>query len=215
MGFFITFEGVEGCGKTTQIRNLSERLTDAGYRTILTREPGGCPIADKIRTILLDADNRAMVPLTELLLYAAARAQHVSEVIMPALASDAIVLCDRFTDATLAYQHSGRGIDRSTIDALNNLACQTVRPDLTVLIDCDVATGLARARSRIEAASGPREERFELEASAFHQRVRDGYLELAAGEPGRFLTVSASGTIGEISDRIALQVLERLARKTG
>lgn len=210
MGFFITFEGIEGCGKTTQIGMLARRLTDAGCRTLLTREPGGCPIADKIRSILLDADNQAMVPLTELLLYAAARAQHVAEVIMPALAADAIVLCDRFTDATVAYQHGGRGIDRPTIDALNSLACQSVRPDLTVLMDCDVATGLARARSRIEATSGPREERFELEALAFHQRVRDSYLQQAAHEADRFLTVSASGTIDEISDRIAAQVLERI-----
>ena len=215
MGFFITFEGIEGCGKTTQIRNLSERLTDAGYHTLLTREPGGCPIADKIRTILLDADNQGMVPLTELLLYAAARAQHVAEVIRPALESDAIVLCDRFTDATVAYQHSGRGIDRPTIDALNSLACQSVRPDLTVLMDCDVAIGLARAKSRIETSSGPREERFELETLAFHQRVRDGYLQLAADEAGRFLTVSASGTIDAISDRITSQVLERLKDKDG
>jgi dTMP kinase len=210
MGFFITFEGIEGCGKTTQIRNLSGRLSDAGYRTVLTREPGGCPIADKIRSILLDADNRGMVPLTELLLYAAARAQHVAEVIRPALESDSIVLCDRFTDATVAYQHSGRGIDRPTIDALNTLACQSVRPDLTVLMDCDVSIGLARAKNRIETASGPREERFELETLAFHQRVREGYLGLAAGDSGRFLTVSASGTIGEISDRITARVLERL-----
>jgi dTMP kinase len=210
MGFFITFEGVEGCGKTTQIRNLSERLVNSGFRTVLTREPGGCPIADKIRSILLDAGNQGMVPLSELLLYAAARAQHVAEVILPALASDAIVLCDRFTDATVAYQHCGRGIDRSTIDALNTLACQSVRPDLTVLMDCDVAIGLARAKSRIEMTSGPREERFELETLAFHQRVRDGYLQLAADEADRFLTVSASGSIEEISDRIALQVQERL-----
>ena len=210
MGYFITFEGVEGCGKTTQIRNLSERLRDAGYRTVLTREPGGCSIADKIRSILLDADNRGMVPLTELLLYAAARAQHVAEVIVPALASDAVVLCDRFTDATLAYQHYGRGIDRPTIDALNSLARQSVHPDLTVLMDCDVAVGLARAKSRIEASSGPREERFELETLAFHQRVRDGYLQLAADESGRFLTISVSGTIDEIAARIAAQVLNRL-----
>ena len=210
MGFFITFEGVEGCGKTTQIRKLSERLTDSGYRTALTREPGGCPIADKIRSILLDAENQVMLPLTELLLYAAARAQHVAEVIVPALASGAIVLCDRFTDATIAYQHGGRGIERTTIDALNSLACQTLQPDLTVLMDCDVATGLARAKSRIEMSSGPREERFELETLAFHQRVRDGYLQLAADESGRFLTVSASGTIDDISDRIAAQVLSRL-----
>jgi dTMP kinase len=210
MGFFITFEGVEGCGKTTQIRNLSERLVNSGFRTVLTREPGGCPIADKIRSILLDAGNQGMVPLSELLLYAAARAQHVAEVILPALASDAIVLCDRFTDATVAYQHCGRNIDRTTIDALNTLACQSVRPDLTILMDCDVAIGLARAKSRIESSSGPREERFELETLAFHQRVRDGYLQLAADEVDRFLTVCASGSIHEISDRIALQVQERL-----
>ena len=210
MGFFITFEGIEGCGKTTQIRALSERLAAAGYRTRLTREPGGCPIADKIRSILLDADNRGMVPLSELLLYAAARAQHVSEVILPALQSGSIVLCDRFSDATLAYQHAGRGIERATIDTLNALACQTLRPDLTVLMDCDVATGLSRAKSRIESSSGPREERFELEAMTFHQRVRDGYLALAAAEPGRFLTVGAAGTIDEIAGVIADKVVQRL-----
>ncbi len=210
MGFFITFEGVEGCGKTTQIRKLAEHLTTAGYRVMLTREPGGCPIADKIRSILLDAENHGMQSLTELLLYASARAQHVAEVIVPALESGAIVLCDRFTDATVAYQHNGRGIERCTIDALNVLACQSQSPDLTVLIDCDAALGLSRAKSRIESSSGPREERFELEQLSFHQRVRDGYLHLAAAEPERFLTVSAAGTIDEISDRIEKLVMERI-----
>lgn len=210
MGFFITFEGVEGCGKTTQIRKLAEHLTTAGYRVKLTREPGGCPIADKIRSILLDAENHGMQPLTELLLYAAARAQHVAEVIVPALESGAVVLCDRFTDATVAYQHNGRDIERGTIDALNVLACQSQRPDLTVLIDCDAALGLSRAKSRIASSSGPREERFELEQLSFHQRVRDGYLQLAAAEPERFLTVSAAGTIDEIFGRIAQQVMERM-----
>ncbi|MBC8017772.1 MAG: dTMP kinase [Verrucomicrobia bacterium] len=214
MGFFITFEGVEGCGKTTQSRKLAERLTTAGCHVILTREPGGCPIADKIRSILLDADNQGMVPLTELLLYAAARAQHVADVIIPALESGAVVLCDRFTDATVAYQHNGRGIQRGTIDVLNTLACQSVRPDLTVLMDCDVAIGLARAKSRIEAASGPREERFELENLSFHQRVRDGYLQLAATESGRFLTINAGGTIDEIFEAIATQVLDRVGDNT-
>jgi len=151
-----------------------------------------------------------MQALTELLLYAAARAQHVSEIIMPALESGAVVLCDRFTDATVAYQHNGRGLERSTIDELNTLACRSLHPDLTILLDCDAASGLARARSRIEAASGPREERFELETLQFHQRVRDGYLNLAAGEPGRFLKVSAQGSIDEISEAIASQVLDRL-----
>ena len=214
MGFFITFEGVEGCGKTTQIKALSEQLTTAGYRVTLTREPGGCPIADKIRSILLDAENHEMQSLTELLLYAAARAQHVAEVIVPALASGAIVLCDRFTDATVAYQHNGRGIERDTIDLLNRLACQSLRPDLTVLMDCDAALGVARAKGRIEAATGPREERFELEHLSFHQRVRDGYLQLAATEPGRFLTVSAAGTIGDISATIAAQVMAHLKDST-
>jgi dTMP kinase len=210
MGFFITFEGVEGCGKTTQIRKLAELLTASDYRVILTREPGGCLIADKIRSILLDAENHAMQPLTELLLYAAARAQHVSEVIIPALESGAVVLCDRFTDATVAYQHNGRGIERGTIDALNTLACQALRPDLTVLIDCDAAIGLSRAKSRIEAASGPREERFELENLSFHQRVRAGYLQLAVSEPQRFLTVNADGSIDEVSETIASQVMDRI-----
>jgi len=210
MGFFITFEGVEGCGKTTQIKQLSHRLTSAGYRVVLTREPGGCPISDKIRSILLDAENSAMHSLTELLLYAAARAQHVAEKIKPALESGAIVLCDRFTDATVAYQHNGRGIDRNTIDDLNTLACQSLRPDLTILIDCDASIGLARAKCRIDSTSGPREERFELENIQFHQRVRDGYLKLAAADPDRFLSVRAEGGIDEISEVITSLVLAHL-----
>ncbi|MDD2853758.1 MAG: dTMP kinase, partial [Desulfuromonadaceae bacterium] len=146
MGYFVTFEGVEGCGKTTQIRLLSKLLSSRGLNTILTREPGGCPIADKIRTILLDADNRALSPLAELMLYGAARAQHVSEVIAPALNARNIVLCDRFSDATVAYQSVGRGLDRTVIDTLNLHACQGVTPDLTVLVDCDPNVGLERAR---------------------------------------------------------------------
>ncbi|QEM68410.1 dTMP kinase [Geobacter sp. FeAm09] len=210
MGYFITFEGIEGCGKTTQIRLLAERLKAAGRHVTLTREPGGCAIADQIRSILLDAGNRAMLPHAELLLYAAARAQHVGEVVKPALDGGNVVLCDRFTDATIAYQSSGRGIDRGTVDTLNSLACGGVRPDLTVLIDCDPAQGLERARRRIEASSGPREERFELEALAFHQRVRDGYLALAAGEPHRFLIVDGSGSVERIAAAITPQVSSRL-----
>ena len=210
MGFFITFEGIEGCGKTTQIRLLAERLSAVGHQVILTREPGGCAIADKIRSILLDAENHAMQPLTELLLYAAARAQHVNEVILPALQSGALVLCDRFTDATVAYQHNGRCLERTTIDTLNTLACQSVQPDLTILMDCDVTLGLSRAKSRIEAGSGPREERFELENQLFHQRVRDGYRQQAAAESARFIVIDAGGTIDEIADEIAVQVVKRV-----
>ena len=210
MGYFITFEGVEGCGKTTQIRLLEERLLALGFDTVLTREPGGCPIADKIRTILLDAENRAMSPLTELMLYGAARAQHVSEVIIPALGAGKIVLCDRFCDATVAYQSFGRGLDRALINALNLQACQGIAPDLTVLIDCDPVIGLARARSRIEACSGPREERFELEELAFHQSVRNGYRQLAADSPERFMTVDGSQSVEQLFSAISGQLGPRI-----
>jgi dTMP kinase len=213
-GYFITFEGVEGCGKTTQIRLLEEHLLSLGFDTVLTREPGGCAIADKIRTILLDAENRAMSPLTELMLYDAARAQHVSEVIVPALNAGKIVLCDRFCDATIAYQSFGRGLDRTLIDGLNHLACQGVAPDLTVLIDCDPAIGLTRARSRIEASSGPREERFELEALAFHERVRNGYRQLATDTPERFITVDGNQSIEQLFDAISGQLIPRIPERT-
>lgn len=211
MGYFITFEGVEGCGKTTQIKLLSDYLTSHGMQTVLTREPGGCPIADKIRAILLDAENLALSPLAELMLYAAARTQHVSEVISPALEAGNIVLCDRFCDATVAYQSFGRGIDRSIIDGLNHQACQGVTPDLTILVDCDPKVGLERARLRIEACSGPREERFELEALTFHQRVRTGYQQLAVEEPDRFLIIDGTGTIEEIFAAISTQVSTRIS----
>ncbi len=210
MGYFITFEGVEGCGKTTQIKLLSDFLSARGIDTLLTREPGGCPIADKIRAILLDAENQALSPLAELMLYAAARAQHVTEVISPALEAGNIVLCDRFCDATLAYQSFGRGIDRSIIDSLNLHACQGVSPDLTILVDCDPAIGLERARRRIEASSGPREERFELEALAFHHRVRDGYRQLATDQPDRFLIIDGSDSIETIFAAISRRVLARI-----
>lgn len=210
LGYFITFEGVEGCGKTTQIRMLAERLIALSFRTTLTREPGGCSIADKIRAILLDADNSNMSPLTELMLYAAARAQHVSEVIIPALNAGNVVLCDRFFDATLAYQSFGRGIDRGVIDILNRYACQGVAPDLTILIDCDPTVGLARARMRIEASSGPREERFELEEPEFHRRVREGYQQLATEEPHRFIVIEGNSAVEEIFKLIAVKVLARI-----
>ena len=210
MGYFITFEGIEGSGKTTQIKLLASHLELLGYQVVMTREPGGCPISDKIRSILLDADNHKMYPLTELFLYAAARAQHVAEIIKPALESGCIVLCDRFTDATIAYQSFGRGIELDMIETINTLACQTLRPDLTVLIDCDPDIGLMRARQRIEAASGPREERFELEALEFHRRVRAGYLSMTLQEPERFLKIEGSGAIPDIFELIAQQVQFRL-----
>lgn len=210
LGYFITFEGVEGSGKSTQIRCLANRLISRNLSTTLTREPGGCPIADKIRAILLDADNSAMSAMAELMLYAAARAQHVNEVIAPALSDGSIVLCDRFCDATVAYQSYGRGLDRSIIDTLNSHACSGISPDLTVLIDCDPRVGLERARRRIEMSSGPREERFELEAIAFHQRVRAGYNLLAIEEPQRFVIIDGAGTIEKIASEISAAVLARI-----
>ncbi len=207
MASFITFEGIEGCGKTTQLRRLAERLTAAGIPFIVTREPGGCPIADEIRGILLDAKNSALVPEAELLLYAAARTQHVQEVVRPALAAGTHVLCDRFFDATVAYQGYGRGLDLQLIRQLNDIATGGLAPDLTILLDCPVETGLDRALARINATSGQREERFELESIEFHRRVRDGYLALAAAEPARFRIVDGNRVIEEIEDDLTTAVL--------
>ncbi len=210
MGCFITFEGIEGCGKTTQMKVLSQRLAEKGYPVVVTREPGGCPISLKIRDILLDAANSSMVPLAELLLYAAARAQHVSEIIKPALEAGKIVLCDRFTDATIAYQGYGRQLDLALIGELNTLAMGKVRPRLTVLIDCEVETGLKRANARIEASTGAREERFELESVQFHRRVREGYLRLAAAEPDRFIVIDGNRSIRDVETAITDAVIARL-----
>lgn len=206
MGLFITFEGVEGCGKTTQMRLLKERLAAAGHAVLSTREPGGCPVADKMRAILLDAENIDITPLSELLLYAAARAQHVQEVIVPAMERGEVVLCDRFTDATVAYQGHGRGLDLVTIEQLNELATGGLKPELTILIDCPVETGLSRAQARIEATHGAREERFELESIRFHERVREGYLDLAAAFPRRFVVVDGSGDLAQ-TEKLVLKAL--------
>ena len=216
MGIFITFEGIEGCGKSTQIRKLAATLDNLGKKVTLTREPGGCDIADKIRSILLDSANTAMVPLAELLLYAAARSQHINEVILPALTKGDIVLCDRFIDATVAYQGYGRKLDLEMINDLNRLAAANCRPDITLLLDCPVATGLERAMARIEAlgtgaSSTTREERFERESLEFHERVRNGYLSLAAAEPERFCIIDANGSIEAIYAAIENKLKERLA----
>jgi dTMP kinase len=210
MSCFITFEGIEGSGKSTQLLLLAEKLEADGRAVTVTREPGGCDIADQIRAILLDSRNRAMVPMTELLLYAAARSQHVEEVIRPALTEGRIVLCDRYADATAAYQGFGRGIDMDLIDKVNKLAAGSVCPDATILLDCPEETGLARAMSRINATAGMREERFELESLRFHEAVRNGYLFLASKEPERFIVMDGSRAIGETAAAIAQAVIPRL-----
>jgi dTMP kinase len=192
------------------LKLLARRLEESGNKVTVTREPGGCPIADQIRNILLDAGNTAITPLTELLLYAAARAQHVSEVVVPALAAGDIVLCDRYTDATIAYQGYGRKLELAVISQLNHLATAGTRPDLTVLLDCPADIGLKRAFARINSAQGAREERFELESLRFHQEVRNGYLQLARQEPQRFVVIDGTASIGETAAAIADAVLARL-----
>lgn len=213
MGLFITFEGIEGSGKSTQISLLCAALQQMGHTVTQTREPGGCAIADQIRSILLHPQNTALEATAELLLYAAARAQHVIEVIRPALDSEKLVLCDRYTDATLAYQGAGRGLDRHLITQLNKVASQTTSPDLTILIDLQVETGLGRALSREIEQQDCSEGRFEREEMAFHQRVRDGYLALAKAEPERFLIVNGGLSIVQLADEILKKTLKFLEQK--
>lgn len=212
MSIFITFEGVEGSGKTTQIQALRTQLESCGHRVLATREPGGCPIADAIRAILLDSANQALVPRAELLLYAAARAQHVEQVIRPALKAGTIVLCDRFADATTAYQGGGRGLDTTLVAELNAIATGGLLPDLTLLFDIPVEIGLSRARHRNQHLALLDEGRFELEDLAFHQRVRSTYLAQAAGED-RFRIVDATGTAETVAARVTAVVDPFLARR--
>jgi dTMP kinase len=176
---------VEGSGKTTQIQRLKKYLTRKGIHCKVTREPGGCSIGEKTRKILLNPDHRKMVPTTELLLYEAARAQHVIEVIKPFLKREGVVLCDRFSDATLAYQGYGRRIDLNWIQRLNHVSSQGIQPDVTFLLDCPSDVGLKRAIQRNRTLKQEKEERFEREEIQFHRRVRKGYLAIARKEPRR------------------------------
>lgn len=195
-GKFITIEGVEGVGKTTNIAFIEHYFTQAGQDIILTREPGGTPLSEKIRDLLLDARQTSMTDDTELLLMFAARAQHLNEKIIPALESGQWVICDRFTDATYAYQGGGRGIDKTRIASLEDWVQGDLRPDMTLLLDLPVAQGLQRAGQR----SAP--DRFEQEQQAFFERVRASYLEMAARAPARYRIIDASGSIDEVQSRI-------------
>ena len=210
MALFITFEGGEGCGKSTQIAALAARLTNRGIPVLATREPGGCAIADAIRRILLDPANAALVPRAELLLYAAARAQHVDEIIQPALSQGTWVLCDRFTDATVAYQGGGRQLPPTTIETLNRIATDGLQPDLTLLLDLPVEEGLRRAIGRNDQDGTAHEGRFEAETLAFHQRVRVAYRQLAESHE-RFRVVDASGEVDAVAGRIDRVLDEFLA----
>jgi dTMP kinase len=193
MSMFITLEGGEGAGKTTQISHLAGVFAKRGLKCVLTREPGGTELGKKIRSLLLHPENAVMAPETELMLYMADRAEHVSTVILPALANGQVVLCDRFFDATLVYQGAARGLAVEWTAQLHELVFHGLRPDLTLLLDLTPEQGLLRARCQIEKGGRlPQESRFENEHLDFHRRVREGYLALARREPERFRWIDAS-----------------------
>jgi dTMP kinase len=188
LGFFITFEGIEGCGKTTQIGYLTAYFEKTKRPFLLTREPGGTAIGDRIRQILLSSENSKLEPAAEFFLYMAARVQHIRQVVLPALQEGKIVLCDRYADATFAYQGYGRGLDLNWIEETHRRVLGSVKPRLTFLLDLPVDEGLRRAWKRLENQA-VKEDRFEKEALAFHQRVREGYLLLARMEPQRIIVL--------------------------
>ena len=206
---FITFEGIEGSGKSTQIELLLPVLRARGYECLSTREPGATKIGEKIRAILLDANHRRMLPVTELLLYEADRAQHVREVIEPALAANKVVVSDRFFDATTVYQGYARGVDLELIERMHRMVLGHLKPDLTIILDLPVELGLKRAWQRIRNQhTGLREDRFEQEALAFHEKVRKGYLTLARLEPERFRVIDASRDTQTVHEDIVKTLLK-------
>ena len=210
---FITFEGIEGCGKSTQAKRLVNRLRELAVPLVFTLEPGGTSVGQKIRRILLDSRNQHLSPLTELLLYAADRAQHVEEVIKPALEQEKWVLCDRFFDATTVYQGYARGLDMKLIVTLNEKASPGIRPDITFLIDCAVEIGLERAlkRNRIQFQEG--QDRFEREKKDFHEAVREGYLTMAMEDSERFVVVDGTLKEDELEEIIFKHVEPFISRK--
>ncbi len=202
---FLTFEGIDGCGKTTQLVHLANRLRLAGREVVETMEPGGTAVGRAIRGILLDPHFDLLSSRAELLLYFASRAQNVAEVIQPALERGAIVLCDRFTDSTVVYQGAGRGISREEILDLHRVACGTLQPDLTLLLDIDLETSLARARRR-NHLSGSAETRMEEESRNFFERVCTGYRDLAADEPRRVKNVDARESVEVVAENVWREV---------
>jgi dTMP kinase len=196
---FITFEGGDGSGKSTQIRALENYLVQRGCAGVVTREPGGTALGKLIRKVLLEVGGHEIAPATELFLYLADRAQHVNEVVLPAIEAGKIVLCDRFTDSTVAYQGYGRGIDLGLLRQLNDIADHGLRPDLTFLFDCPVSVGLARTARRQSETGRRQGDRFERENIEFHEKVRAGFLEMARAEPQRFRIVDASRSIEEVT----------------
>ena len=205
---FITFEGGEGAGKSTAIKRIVEKLTSEGYEIVLTREPGGTPIAEEIRNVILDKKNTAMDPRTEALLYAASRRQHLVEKVIPSLKEGKLVLCDRFLDSSLAYQGGARGIGIDTVYNMNLFATEGMLPDLTILFDIKPEEGLARI-----AANSQREvNRLDVEKLTFHNKVRDSFHELAKKFPERFVIVDASKTPDEVFEDAYKAIEDRLKK---
>lgn len=209
-GLFITFEGGEGAGKSTQVRRLAERLRAAGHQVVTTREPGGSPGAEAIRDLLVNGDADRWSPLTEALLMNAARRDHVERVIAPALERGAVVLCDRFADSTRAYQGAGGGVDPGFLRALEAAVVGETRPDLTLILDLPVAEGLGRAAGR-----GGGEARFEAKGLAFHERLRAAYLDIARAEPARCAVIAADVTPDEAEQAVWAAVAPRLEHADG
>jgi len=214
-GRFITFEGLDGCGKSTQLEKLAAVLRAQNLPVVVTREPGGTPTGDKIRQLLLDTHTSSLAPLAELALMFASRAQHIHQVIDPALAAGCIVLCDRFTDSTEAYQGGGRKLGHEPVLALHRILCGSLWPELTILMDSDVARSVDRARRRNQTHAGKKgrakndENRFEQESRAFFGRVRNAYLAIAAREAQRMVVVDARGT----PDQTHRQIVQVVRRK--
>jgi dTMP kinase len=202
---FITFEGIEGCGKSTQVDLLRKHLIALGHEVLVTREPGGCPIGEKVRDILLDPGNSGMTALTELLLYEASRAQHVADVIRPALEAGVTVISDRFYDASTAYQGHARGLGADKVIELNLVATGGLKPDLTIVLDLPASEGLRRLGRDLD--------RIESEAIDFHEKVRNGYIGLARKDPDRVKVVDSSGTIEETASEVVKIVEDSLPRR--
>ena len=200
-GRFITFEGLDGCGKTTQMRRLAQRLRSQGREVFESAEPGGTPIGQQIRRILLDYRNHELCPTAEMLLMFAARAQNVDQWILPALAEGKIVLSDRFTDSTLAYQGVARGLGADVVLDVDRIACRGLVPDLTIYIDIDPMAGLARAHARNEQQPGV-ETRLDQQEVDFYRKVREGYRQIVSDEPNRVRLVDGSGTLDEIEAEV-------------
>jgi dTMP kinase len=208
-GAFITFEGIDGCGKSTQLRLLAGDLHSRGVQVVTTREPGGTPLGKKLRAALLDVQEQ-VDPLTELLVFAADRAQHVRKQLVPALEANQIVLSDRYADATVAYQGAGRGFEPKLIEEIVELATGGLKPDLTLLFDLSVAESVVRTRRRV---ASKRTDRLDIENTEFHTRVRDAYLEIAKGAPDRLRIVDARGSVEETHDVVKKIVIPFLKEK--